>query len=310
MASTTRTQGPRTVVYIGESISRLAGLVGPGRVLAGTVQQAGATAPQHVDVVVHDVREGEGRITELPQVRARFPRAFLLAMVDPQTPMKVKLEAMDAGCDDFILLMDRVDPLPTLTRAAGYHARRYRILVIDDEEDIRAGLTQELWAANFDVVAAADGPTGVSLAWDVDLVLLDVLMPGMDGKEVCRQLRANPTLGQLPIVVLSALDKIKSKMELLDLGANDYITKPYDLDALVGKLRRLLWARRTHGQRRTASDVPAVARPTPSLPGTARLGDRELVAQGLSDARAAWLEKQDPAQLRTTLLEILRAIGS
>ena len=307
MAQVTKPQSPRPIVYIGESIAQMQGLAAPGVVIARNVDRATVASPESVEIVVHDVRDGEGRISDLALIRDRFPRAFLLAIMEARTPMKQKLEARDAGCDDFIMIVERADLLPALTRAAAYQARRYRILVVDDEKDIRDALAQELWESNFDVVTAADGRTGVSQAWDVDLVLLDIMMPGMDGRAVCKALRSNPKLIQLPIIVLSALDKMTSKVELLDLGANDYVTKPYDLHQLVGKIRRLVWARRSQDASRQAAEP----RPrTGTIAPGARVSSRDNISTMLDQARTAWEDKRDARELKTTLMNIVRLIES
>ena len=73
-----------------------------------------------------------------------------------------------------------------------------------------------------------------------DVVLLDIMMPGMDGREVCRRLRAQEVTSKLPIIVVSAMGEIKDKLTALELGANDYVTKPFDGDQLIQKVRRLL----------------------------------------------------------------------
>jgi DNA-binding response OmpR family regulator len=115
-----------------------------------------------------------------------------------------------------------------------------KILVVDDEENNRELLRQELTDANMDVALASDGMTALAQAARADLLLLDIMMPGMDGREVCRRLRATEATSKLPIIMVSAMGEIKDKLQALELGANDYVTKPYDADQLIQKVRRLL----------------------------------------------------------------------
>jgi len=120
---------------------------------------------------------------------------------------------------------------------------RTRILVIEDEdrilEFIRRGLTYE----GYQVETALDGSTGLELARDTapDLVILDWMLPGMDGLEVCKRLRAS---GQIPILMLTAKDSVADRVDGLDAGADDYLVKPFDFNELLARIRALL--RRTH----------------------------------------------------------------
>ena len=100
------------------------------------------------------------------------------------------------------------------------------ILVVDDEHKIVDICRDYLSAAGFKVITAADGTRGLSLARNdkPDLVVLDLMMPGMDGLDVCRQLRRE---GTMPIVMLTARVEESDKLIGLELGADDYITKPF-----------------------------------------------------------------------------------
>jgi len=91
----------------------------------------------------------------------------------------------------------------------------------------------------YKVLAAADGPSGLSTARDQppDLVILDWMLPGLDGLEVCRRLRAG---GGVPILMLTAKDLVADRVEGLDAGADDYLVKPFDFDELLARIRALL----------------------------------------------------------------------
>jgi len=125
-----------------------------------------------------------------------------------------------------------------------------RILIVEDDDAIVRVLRRSLSLEGFDVESAGDGETGLALALEnrPDLVILDLMLPGMDGLEVCRRLRTS-TSGNTPILMLTARDTVPDRIQGLDAGADDYIVKPFDLDELAARIRALL--RRTQSERAT-----------------------------------------------------------
>lgn len=116
---------------------------------------------------------------------------------------------------------------------------RPRILVVDDEPQLTRVLRTGLKSRGYDVRAAADGLAGFETFsdWHPDLVITDLAMPNVDGLELCRRLRA---ISQVPIIVLSAKGEEKTKVEALDLGADDFVTKPFGIDELLARVRASL----------------------------------------------------------------------
>ena len=114
-----------------------------------------------------------------------------------------------------------------------------RILVVDDEPQITRVLRTSLTGNGFEVRTADDGHAGLRAAreWQPDMVITDISMPNMNGIELCRQLRAESAL---PIIVLSVKGEEKTKVEALDAGADDYVTKPVGMDELLARVRRNL----------------------------------------------------------------------
>ena len=149
-----------------------------------------------------------------------------------------------------------------------------RLLVIEDELPMRTALSDALGAEGYRVLTAADGETGLRRALEEkpDLILLDIMMPRMDGFTVCAELRrlANTT----PILMLTAKGQVEDRVRGLDAGADDYLVKPFSTEELLARVRALL--RRVRKQTRAAT--------TPALGGvevdlarqTARRGRREL----------------------------------
>lgn len=114
------------------------------------------------------------------------------------------------------------------------------ILVIEDEPDLRAGLQHNLEAEGFTVIAAADGREGLRRAKEgaASLVLLDLMLPGMPGLEVLRNLRE---IGrEIPVIIVSAKGQDRDKVQGLELGADDYLTKPFGLSELLARIRAVL----------------------------------------------------------------------
>ena len=125
-------------------------------------------------------------------------------------------------------------------------ADRSRILVVDDDAGILSALRRALIYEGYEVETAADGAEGLDRARSMapDLVILDVMMPGLDGLEVCRRLRAD---GPVAILLLTALDNTRNRVEGLDSGADDYLVKPFAYEELTARVRALL----RRGQGRT-----------------------------------------------------------
>jgi two-component system, OmpR family, KDP operon response regulator KdpE len=124
-----------------------------------------------------------------------------------------------------------------------------RVLVVDDEQSIRRAVGRALAARGYRVELATDGDEAlaVAAAFQPDLVVLDLNLPALDGLEVCRQLRG---WSSVPILVLSVREDEPDKVAALDLGADDYLTKPFGIDELMARVRALL--RRAQGAPRPA----------------------------------------------------------
>ena len=114
-----------------------------------------------------------------------------------------------------------------------------RVLVIDDEPAIRDAVAYALRSDGFDVEEAADGETGLekALSGDNDVVVLDLMLPGMPGTEVCRRLRAESAV---PVIMLTARGAEIDRVLGLEIGADDYVTKPFSMAELIGRIRAML----------------------------------------------------------------------
>ncbi len=117
-----------------------------------------------------------------------------------------------------------------------------RILVVDDEADIRELVRWNLASEGYEVLDCESGEQALSLARsrDPDLIVLDLMLPGMDGLEVCRRLKADPKTGRIPVVMLTAKGEESDIVTGLEVGADDYIAKPFSGKVLVARVRRLV----------------------------------------------------------------------
>jgi two-component system cell cycle response regulator len=145
--------------------------------------------------------------------------------------------------------------------------RPSRILLVEDQDQLARNLEELLRLEGFDVMSTANGGRAVAMArrWHFDAMILDLMLPGeMDGFEVCRLLRADPTTERIVIVMVTAMDDPRSKIAGLDGGADDYLVKPVTGRELAVRLRKLLAGREAHvtevrAQRRAAIDQMATA---------------------------------------------------
>jgi two-component system alkaline phosphatase synthesis response regulator PhoP len=119
---------------------------------------------------------------------------------------------------------------------------RQLILIIEDDEDIRELLVYNLEKNGYEVEAAESGETGLASAGahKPDLILLDLMLPGMDGLSVCRQLKAGKATHEIPIIIISAKGEEADIITGLELGADDYLAKPFSPNILISRVRAVL----------------------------------------------------------------------
>lgn len=133
-----------------------------------------------------------------------------------------------------------------------------RILIVDDEPHIRRILTFLLEQKGFVTLTASDGRQALEVARTElpDLILLDLMMPHMDGFEVCRQLRRDFPTAQIPVIMVTAKGEVNDKVRGLQGGANDYLTKPYDNKELLARVQNMLDWSRTQRQANPLTGLP------------------------------------------------------
>ena len=148
-----------------------------------------------------------------------------------------------------------------------------RVLVVDDMEANVKLLEARLTAEYYDVVTANSGLEALSIcaAGDIDIILLDVMMPGIDGFEVCRRLKTDPKTAHMPVVMVTALDQPADRVKGLEAGADDFLTKPVDEIALLARVRSLARLKVAVDDLRVRADT------------SANLGMRDAIAEVINE---------------------------
>ncbi len=157
-----------------------------------------------------------------------------------------------------------------------------RILVIDDEPDLVELLSYNLGKAGFRVTAVPDGEEALRAAKSetFDLIILDLMLPGLQGNEICRILKRNPKTAAVPIIMLTAKSELSDKIEGLETGADDYLTKPFSPRELIARIKAVL--------RRTAQ--PAASGTVIRVGSLAIDRERYLVTKGETQVRLSSTE--------------------
>jgi two-component system OmpR family response regulator len=176
-----------------------------------------------------------------------------------------------------------------------------RLLIVEDEPDLLASLAKAFREEGYAVDTAAEGEEGIqkALSWEYDALIVDVMLPKLDGWQLLGRLRESKNT---PVLMLTARDTYKDRVRGLDTGADDYLVKPFDLDELFARLRALI--RRSAGRARNIIEIDSV-----SIDTAARQVAREGKAVALTAREYALLEflalHRGEVVSRTTLYEHL-----
>jgi DNA-binding response OmpR family regulator len=137
------------------------------------------------------------------------------------------------------------------------------ILVIEDDDIVARTIERSLRGDEFRIMLTSSGVEGLKLARrrPPDLVILDIIMPGMDGYAVCREMRADPLLSDVPILFLTAKIKDEDKIVGFNAGADDYLCKPFNIDELILRLRAILRRARKHSRLQQGNEIPETQSP-------------------------------------------------
>ena len=181
-----------------------------------------------------DLMEGEIRVESVEEEGSSF---YVSIPAEESTLLgnneEVPVDPLAEMHKQAMLTLPELGPSSVLELLSPDDEKKYTILVADDEEDLRGFLSSEL-ARNYKVIEASDGVEAISFVrqFEPDLVLLDYMMPDKNGMEVCREIRNDARLSHIPVIMLTARADEKIKLECLEAGASDFISKPFALGEL------------------------------------------------------------------------------
>lgn len=207
------------------------------------------------------------------------------------------MSKLEEGCAQPECSLERTFPeFPAWTKLKDV---TQRILVIEDDPSVRTLLERGLAYEGYLVEAAEDGETGLEIARDrpADLIVLDVMLPGIDGLEVLRRLRSVDD--DLPVILLTARDRPEHQVEGLEAGADDYVTKPFSFDVLLARVRTQLRRRDKMPEVLRFEDITLDA-----ATHTVKRGERDITFTGQEfRLMQAFMEQPERVQSKSVLLD-------
>jgi len=211
------------------------------------IRQVAETLGKSVESIRKYKNFGIIRVTDKRGNKDLFDREEILKIRDRLRELRLKGLSLTQIADQ--LASARADgPGMGIIRAMGGVApardpnRPTKVLVVDDEEDVRSTLCEFLGEHGFAAVEAADGEEALAKSFTEkpDLILLDLRLPKVDGYQVCQTLKGNPITSVIPIIMVTALNATPQKVMGMEYGADDYIEKPFDLEELLARIRMVM----------------------------------------------------------------------
>lgn len=219
------------------------------------IRQVAETLGKSVESIRKYKNFGIIRVTDKRGNKDLFDREEILKIRDRLRELRLKGLSLSQIADQ--LASARADgPGMGIFRAMGGVApardpnRPTKVLVVDDEEDVRSTLCEFLGEHGFAAVEAADGEEALAKSFTEkpDLILLDLRLPKVDGYQVCQTLKGNPITSVIPIIMVTALNATPQKVMGMEYGADDYIEKPFDLEELLARIRMVMRRAQTVAQ--------------------------------------------------------------
>ena len=283
MSDTLDLMNPEVIARLRHSLrTPLNHIIGYAEMIRDEAREQSATAEVGVmDQVLAAARQIVDRVQEALPVKAHIPPDAIPVLRDAMRPPLTQIEKLLAGfeemsggaCDkemrklraatselqDFARGAEPAStvplPLPPV-RESRPGGRGERILVVDDDTDNREILMRRLEREGYQSVAVGDGAAALDqlVKEPFDLVLLDIFMPGMDGFQVLQQIKSRAELQDVPVIVLSALDDQQNAVRSIEMGAEDFLAKPYDAVVLRTRIGAILRRRRAESERAEMAD--------------------------------------------------------
>lgn len=190
------------------------------------------------------------RVTDKRGNKDLFDRSEILKIRDRLRELRLRGLSLSQIADQLAAARQEIGGPAMGPRAPGTGApqrnRPTRILLVDDEQEVRENVGEYLTSQGYSVVEAADGEEALAKSFTEkpDLILLDLRLPKVDGFQVCQTLKGNPITSVIPIIMITALNATSQKVRGLEYGADDYVEKPFDLEELSARVKMVL--RRAH----------------------------------------------------------------
>jgi len=174
-----------------------------------------------------------------------FDREEIMSIRDRLRDLRLKGLSLAQIANELDLARDEDLSLPSpptsMSGQTPHHepGRPLKILVVDDEDEVRAGLREFLEGMDYAICEAADGAEALAKTFTEKphMILLDLRLPKVDGYQVCQTLKGNPITSGIPIIMLTALNATTNKIKGIEYGADDYVDKPFDLDELAARIK-------------------------------------------------------------------------
>ena len=174
-----------------------------------------------------------------------FDREEIMSIRDRLRELRLKGLSLAQIADELDLARDEHLSLPSPPMSMSGQTPNHepgqplKILVVDDEDEVRAGLREFLEGMDYAISEAADGAEALAKTFTEKphMILLDLRLPKVDGYQVCQTLKGNPITSGIPIIMLTALNATPNKIKGIEFGADDYVDKPFDLDELAARIK-------------------------------------------------------------------------
>ena len=174
-----------------------------------------------------------------------FDREEIMSSRDRLRELRLKGLSLAQIADELDLARDEHLSLPSPPMSMSGQTPNHepgqplKILVVDDEDEVRAGLREFLEGMDYAICEAADGAEALAKTFTEKphMILLDLRLPKVDGYQVCQTLKGNPITSGIPIIMLTALNATPNKIKGIEFGADDYVDKPFDLDELAARIK-------------------------------------------------------------------------
>ena len=174
-----------------------------------------------------------------------FDREEIMSIRDRLRDLRLKGLSLAQIANELDIARDEDLSLPSpptsMSGQTPHHepGRPLKILVVDDEDEVRAGLREFLEGMDYAICEAADGAEALAKTFTEKphMILLDLRLPKVDGYQVCQTLKGNPITSGIPIIMLTALNATPNKIKGIEFGADDYVDKPFDLDELAARIK-------------------------------------------------------------------------